>query len=61
MRQLGFTSIGIDPIHAIRSGLPPFHDRDPFDRLLAAQSLELDVPLVSHDAVFDRYRVRRIW
>lgn len=57
----GFTAIGVDPIHAIRSGLLPFHHRDPFDRLLAAQSLEMDVPLVSKDAVFDRYGVQRIW
>jgi PIN domain nuclease of toxin-antitoxin system len=41
--------------------LLPFHHRDPFDRLLAAQSLELGVPLISIDAVFDRYGVERIW
>jgi PIN domain nuclease of toxin-antitoxin system len=38
-----------------------FHHRDPFDRLLAAQSLELGVPLISVDAIFDRYGVERIW
>jgi PIN domain nuclease of toxin-antitoxin system len=57
----GFTAIGIDPLQAIRSGLLPFHHRDPFDRLLAAQSLEMNVPLVSKDAIFDRYGVQRIW
>jgi PIN domain nuclease of toxin-antitoxin system len=57
----GFTPIGIEPLHAIRSGLLPFHHRDPFDRLLAAQSLEMSVPLFSKDAVFDRYGVQRIW
>jgi PIN domain nuclease of toxin-antitoxin system len=39
----------------------PFHHRDPFDRLLAAQSLELGVPLTSIDTIFDRYGVERIW
>ena len=39
----------------------PFYHRDPFDRLLAAQSLEMDVPLISIDAIFDRYGVERIW
>ncbi len=61
LRTEGFTAIGIDPLHAIRSGLLPFHHRDPFDRLLAAQSIEMNVPLVSKDAVFDRYGVQRIW
>ena len=61
VRRQGFTAIPIDPLHAIRSGLLPFHHRDPFDRLLAAQSLELDVPLISVDAIFDRYGIARIW
>jgi PIN domain nuclease of toxin-antitoxin system len=56
-----FTFLQIHPLHAIRSGLLPFHHRDPFDRLLAAQSLELGVPLISVDAIFDRYSVERIW
>jgi PIN domain nuclease of toxin-antitoxin system len=61
LQQLSFVSIGIDPLHAIRSGLLPFYHRDPFDRLLAAQSLELDIPLISRDTVFDQYGVKRIW
>jgi PIN domain nuclease of toxin-antitoxin system len=61
VQEQGFTSIPIDPLHAIRSGLLPFHHRDPFDRLLAAQSLEMRVPLISIDAIFDRYGVERIW
>jgi PIN domain nuclease of toxin-antitoxin system len=56
-----FIPLHIDPLHAIRSGLLPFHHRDPFDRLLAAQSLELEIPLISVDAIFDRYGVQRIW
>lgn len=56
-----FISIQIDPLHAIRSGLLPLHHRDPFDRLLVAQSLELGVPIISIDEIFDRYGVERIW
>ena len=56
-----FTAIPLEPVHAIRSGLLPWHHRDPFDRLLAAQSLELGVPLISLDKIFDRYGVTRIW
>jgi PIN domain nuclease of toxin-antitoxin system len=46
---------------AIRAGLLPLHHRDPFDRLLAAQALDLGIPLVSRDPVFDLYGVQRIW
>jgi len=39
----------------------PFHHRDPFDRMLAAQSLADGIPLVSADVVFDTYGVQRLW
>lgn len=35
--------------------------KDPFDRLLAAQSLAEKLPLVSKDTVFDHYGVERVW
>lgn len=38
-----------------------FHHRDPFDRLLIAQAMVENVPLVSKDEQFDRYRIRRVW
>lgn len=47
--------------HADRQVTLPFHHRDPFDRLLAAQSLVDGMPLVSADAIFDQYGVSRIW
>jgi len=39
----------------------PFHHRDPFDRLIAAQALGRDLAVVSADRVFDEYGVKRIW
>jgi PIN domain nuclease of toxin-antitoxin system len=45
----------------ICSGRLPFHHKDPFDRLLAAQALDLRIPLVSRDRIFDLYGVKRIW
>jgi PIN domain nuclease of toxin-antitoxin system len=44
-----------------RSGQLPLHHKDPFDRLLAAQALDLDATLLSRDKVFDLYGVKRIW
>ena len=39
----------------------PFHHRDPFDRLIIAQALTEDLPVVSSDAVFSQYVVKLIW
>lgn len=40
--------------------LPQFH-RDPFDRLLIAQAITEQIPLLSIDTVFDHYPVQRLW
>jgi PIN domain nuclease of toxin-antitoxin system len=45
----------------IRSSRLPRHHRDPFDRLLAAQTMEPGWTLLSKDAVFDTYGVKRLW
>lgn len=37
------------------------HHRDPFDRLLVAQAIAEDVPIVSLDAALDIYGIRRLW
>lgn len=39
----------------------PFHHRDPFDRLLAAQALSEGLTIVSADPVFRKYGVKRVW
>ena len=39
----------------------PFHHRDPFDRLLAAQAIIEGLPLISRDAIFDVYPVKSLW
>jgi PIN domain nuclease of toxin-antitoxin system len=56
-----FTILETVARQAIHSGRLPFHHSDPFDRLLAAQALELGIPIVSRDRVFDLYGVQRIW
>lgn len=39
----------------------PFHHRDSFDRLIAAQASFENLPVVSADTAFDPYPVRRLW
>lgn len=62
--QLSASGISLLPIefrHVMRVAQLPFHHRDPFDRLLAAQALEEGLPLVSADAAFDPYGPTRLW
>jgi PIN domain nuclease of toxin-antitoxin system len=42
------------------SDLPPHH-RDPFDRLLIAQSIGEEMPVISIDDKFDVYGIQRLW
>lgn len=63
-QQLAINSISLLPItveHLAVVTTLPFYHRDPFDRLLAAQAQVEELLLVSVDAVFDAYPVRRWW
>jgi PIN domain nuclease of toxin-antitoxin system len=57
----GFRILETSIRQVIRSGKLPLHHKDPFDRLLISQALDLDVPIISCDHIFDRYAVKRIW
>ena len=39
----------------------PFYHKDPFDRLLVAQAIVENIPIISVDTVLDRYGVQRFW
>ena len=39
----------------------PMHHNDPFDRLLIAQSLVEQMPIVSVDTAFELYGAVRLW
>jgi PIN domain nuclease of toxin-antitoxin system len=47
--------------HVLKIEALPVHHRDPFDRILIAQSLEENLPLVTSDSIFNRYDVELIW
>lgn len=57
----GFQMLPVDWTHAAAVERLPFHHRDPFDRLLVAQSLAERVPIVTRDRVFRRYGVQVVW
>lgn len=39
----------------------PWHHRDPFDRLLVCQANVEDLPILTPDAIFKKYKVKTVW
>lgn len=63
-QQIAANSFSILPImvqHTFRIAALPFHHRDPFDRLLIAQSELEGFPIIGSDSVFDNYGITRVW
>jgi PIN domain nuclease of toxin-antitoxin system len=62
--QLALNDIAVLPIsmnHALRTAALPDHHRDPFDRMLVAQSQIEQLPIVTADPLIARYAVEVIW
>ena len=57
--DLKFLFISLEHIYSLEN-LPPTH-RDPFDRMLIAQSMAEKMPIISIDSAFDGYDVQRLW
>ena len=59
--HLGLIPTGISLDHVFRvATLPEFH-QDPFDRVLIAQAMAENLPIVTGDDAIGRYDVRTIW
>ncbi|MCY3779211.1 MAG: type II toxin-antitoxin system VapC family toxin [Chloroflexi bacterium] len=56
-----FQKLPIDIPHLQQVAELPFHHRDPFDRLIIAQSLVEDLPIITSDRAFDSYEIQRLW
>jgi len=56
-----FRILHIEPKHTNRITTMPFHHKDPFDRLLAAQAIVEGIAIVSVDEQLDPYGVQRLW
>ena len=52
-------SIGLP--HIYKTQQLPLHHRDPFDRLIIAQSIVENIDIVSSDQAFDAYGIKRLW
>ena len=63
-RRIAETDIEVLPItaeHTLKLFSIPDHHRDPFDRILVAQSLEEQIAIVTADTAVTRYSVQVIW
>ena len=64
LRQLARNEFELLPVlfeHAVAIRDLPLHHRDPFDRLLIAQSLTERLVLISHDARMKAYAIEVLW
>ena len=61
MDAAGYTLLSVDAASALRAARLPGLHRDPFDRMIAAQALGLDIPVITPDVKLDGFGVRRIW
>ncbi|HEV2646189.1 MAG TPA: type II toxin-antitoxin system VapC family toxin [Acidobacteriaceae bacterium] len=59
--EAGYTLLSIEPETALRAGRLIADHGDPFDRIIAAQALALDIPVISKDQQLDQFNIRRIW
>jgi PIN domain nuclease of toxin-antitoxin system len=63
-REITMNSFELLPItleHATAVETIPHHHGDPFDRLLVAQALMENLPIISADKALDPYGVTRLW
>ncbi len=58
---MGIELLSLSLAHVAAVEILPFHHRDPFDRMLAAQAQAEGAKLVTSDAVFARYGIATLW
>ncbi|MCY4063965.1 MAG: type II toxin-antitoxin system VapC family toxin [Chloroflexi bacterium] len=56
-----FELLEISVAHLKRVADLPYLHRDPFDRLLIAQSQVENIPVITSDSTFDQYEIQRVW
>jgi len=61
LKMNGVSVLALNFDHVRRLEEVPLHHRDPFDRILIAQSLEEKLPLVTADPHFEKYPIQLIW
>ena len=61
LSENNFSTLSITIFHSIyTSKLPDIH-KDPFDRMIIAQSQVEDMPLISKDKNIEKYKIPVVW
>ena len=61
LKRYHFDALPVTVEHGRLAGRVVGTHKDPFDRILAAQSLIEDVPLVTNDSAFSTFGVKVVW
>ncbi|MCE9552435.1 MAG: type II toxin-antitoxin system VapC family toxin [Planctomycetes bacterium] len=61
MRDLDIVLLPITVEHTVMLASLPWHHRDPFDRMLAAQSQIENIPIISNDRDLEAYGISKLW
>lgn len=61
MEENDFRLLPLGTKHLLRLETLKLYHRDPFDRILIAQAIEEDIPIITKDANFKGYPVKTIW
>jgi PIN domain nuclease of toxin-antitoxin system len=61
IREDRFEELPISSLHALRAGRLPGEHRDPFDRMLAAQGILEELPVISIDPAISSLGAARLW
>ncbi len=56
-----FLNLPLQLKHTLQVYTLPMHHRDPFDRVLIAQSQIEEMPLITADPIMQRYAVETVW
>lgn len=61
MKANALTELPITLNHTLALHDLPWHHKDPFDRLLVAQAMVTQIPLLSSDEQLSAYGIERLW
>ena len=61
MAENAIQGLPIEASHAFQVFHLPLHHRDPFDRMLIAQAQVENLPIMTSDPFFPKYKVKILW
>lgn len=57
----GISALSITPSHALLASALPLYHKDPFDRMLIAQTQQETMIILTNDLAFNSYNVKILW